>query len=120
MAQAHKNSLPKYNTELPYDENCSVKKALDLFQRKWYMHVIFELFKHSTLRFGELKTLIPGITNTMLSVTLRQLETEGILNRVQFNEIPPHVEYSLTGKGRDLEPILATIVDWSLKHLSQG
>lgn len=117
MKEEYQKSMDALHATHPYDDNCLVKKALDLFQRKWYMRVIFELFKCSELRFGALKTLIPEITNTMLTGTLRQLEAEGIIKRVQFNEIPPHVEYSLTEKGKALEPILIEIVEWSQKHL---
>jgi len=52
----------------------------------------------------------------MLTATLRELETDGLVNRVQYNEIPPHVEYSLTEKGNDLLPIFYEIAKWGVKH----
>ena len=87
------------------DENCPVRKTLELLSGKWRTYVIFELSKKKFCRFGELKKAIPKITNTMLTSTLRDLEDIGIVNRRQFNEIPPHVEYSLTEKGRKLTPV---------------
>lgn len=117
MANEYKESYKAIQTIHTYDENCTVKKALDLFHHKWCMNVIFELLKGGTLRFGEIKILIPEITNTMLTGTLRQLASDGIIHRVQFNEIPPRVEYSLTEKGQGLRPILTSIVDWSQEYM---
>lgn len=60
---------------------------------------------------------MPRITNTMLSSTLRDLENLGIVNREQFNEIPPHVEYSLTEKGKALLPVFTELAKWGENHL---
>lgn len=119
MADKHARTSTEAYKIIPYDENCTVKHALDLFQHKWYMRVIFELLRQNVLRFGEIKSLIPEITNTMLTGTLRRLEAEGIISRTQFNEIPPHVEYSLTEKGQALRPILTAIVGWSQKYITK-
>lgn len=82
--------------------NCPVRKTLELIQGKWTLYVIFELSKVETIRFGELKKKLPGITNTMLTSTLRSLEEHKLVLRVQYNEIPPHVEYSLSEAGKEL------------------
>lgn len=94
------------------NENCPVQKALSLFNGKWRTYILFELCKKSALRFGELKKAVPGITNTMLTSTLRDLEDIGIVKREQFNEIPPHVEYSLAESGKQLLPIFFEIAKW--------
>ena len=73
--------------------------------------------RYGTLRFGELKNKIPNITNTVLSSTLRELEEAELVDRRQFNEIPPHVEYSLTQKGRDLMPIFFEMFKWGMEYL---
>ena len=73
------------------DEQCPVHRTLNILNGKWKTHIIFELCKHDSLRFGELKKLIPKITNSMLTSTLKDLEELGIIDREQFNEIPPHV-----------------------------
>ena len=78
--------------------------------------ILYELCIHDTVRFGTLKKELPGITNTMLTNSLRELERDGFINRVQFNEIPPHVEYSFTERGRDLMPIFYQIMLWGFKH----
>lgn len=102
---------------LPANENCPIRKSLDLFSGKWRTWVLFELCKKPSYRFGELRRAIPKITNTMLTSTLRDLEGMGIIDRKQFNEIPPHVEYSLTESGRALAPIFFEIAKWAEKYL---
>lgn len=79
--------------------------------------MIYELQKQDSIRFGVLKKRIPDITNTMISNTLKQLEDNGIINREQFNEIPPHVEYSLTPAGLDMLPIFFEMSKWGEKYL---
>ena len=76
--------------------NCPVTPLLQMLQGKWKTQILYELCIHDTVRFGVLKKELPGITNTMLTNSLRELEADGFINRVQFNEIPPHVEYSLS------------------------
>lgn len=94
------------------NENCPIRKTIELISGKWRTHIIYELCKHQSCRFGELKKALPKITNTMLTSTLRDLENYGIVHREQFNEIPPHVEYSLTEKGRAMLPIFYEIAKW--------
>lgn len=101
----------------PIQEDCPVHRTLELLSRKWRTHMIYELCKHPSMRFSELKRAYPHITNTMLTNTLRDLETLGIVNREQFNEIPPHAEYSLTEKGRGLLPVFFEISKWGERNL---
>ena len=96
--------------------DCPIRRTLELFNGKWRTHILFELCKKPSLRFGEIKKALPMVTNTMLTSALRELETQGIVNRVQFNEIPPHVEYSLSDKGNELLPIFFEIAKWSEKN----
>lgn len=97
---------------------CPMRRTLEMLSGKWRTHIIYELCKKQTCRFGELKKAVPKITNTMLTNTLRDLEKLGIVNREQFNEIPPHVEYSLTEKGRDLLPVFTELAKWGENHLA--
>lgn len=98
-------------------EDCPVRRTLELLNGKWRTHIIYELCKHSSMRFGELKKAYPHITNTMLTNTLRDLERLGIVHREQFNEIPPHVEYSLTDKGKELLPVFFELAKWGENNL---
>lgn len=82
--------------------NCPVTPVMLMLQGKWKNQVLYELCVYEKVRFGQLKKDLLGITNTMLTSTLRELEADGLIVREQFNEIPPHVEYSFTQKGRDL------------------
>lgn len=97
-------------------DSCMVTPVLDMLQGKWKNHILFAMCRYNSIRFGELKRILPEITNTMLTTTLRELESYGLVNRIQYNEIPPHVEYSLTEKGRDLMPIYYVIFQWALKY----
>ena len=96
--------------------NCPVTSVLLMLQGKWKNQILYAMCMHNTIRFGELKKELPGITNTMLTSTLRDLEADGLIHREQFNEIPPHVEYSLTDKGKDLMPVFYAMMNWGFKH----
>ncbi|EHI99982.1 transcriptional regulator, HxlR family [Clostridium sp. DL-VIII] len=100
----------------PISENCAAAKTLEIFQGKWNIRVLFELVRCDSIRFGDLKKQVGGITNTMLTYTLRDLESRGLVHRTQFNEIPPHVEYSLSQAGKDLYPIFVEIMRWNDNH----
>lgn len=97
--------------------NCPMRRTLEILSGKWRTHIIYELCKKNTCRFGELKKAVPQITNTMLTNTLRDLVDLGIVHREQFNEIPPHVEYSLTEKGKALLPVFTELAKWGENHL---
>lgn len=97
--------------------NCPVIPLLRMLQGKWKFEIIYELCMKDAIRFGELKKNIDGITNTMLTSSLRELEDDGLVSRKQFNEIPPHVEYSLTEKGKDLLPIFYAMTKWGFKYI---
>ncbi len=108
--------LQRIMTE-PVSDNCPMRKTLELLSGKWRTHIIYELCKNKTMRFGELKKAYPRITSTMLTNTLRDLEELGIVHREQFNEIPPHVEYSLTEKGKALLPVFFELAKWGENNL---
>lgn len=98
-------------------ENCPIFKTMLLFQGKWNIWVIYELSKKDFIRFGELKKAIPDISNTMLTSTLKELEEIGLVHREQFNEIPPHVEYSATEKAKKLKPIFEAMWKYGEENL---
>ena len=98
-------------------DNCPVRRTLELLSGKWRTHIIYALCQRPVCRFGELKKAVPRITNAMLTSVLRDLEQLGIVNREQFNEIPPHVEYSLTEKGKALLPVFFELAKWGDTYL---
>ena len=102
---------------LPEDiANCPIYKTMELFQGKWTVWVLFELNKNGTIRFGDLRKAIPNISNTMLASTLKDLEERGLVERIQYNEIPPRVEYTATEKAKDLQTVFEAMAVWGQKH----
>ena len=96
--------------------NCPITPLLLILQGKWKNQILYELCIKEPVRFGELKKNLAGITNTMLTSSLRELEADGLISRKQFNEIPPRVEYSFTQKGRDLLPVFYAMMNWGFKY----
>jgi len=94
-------------------EVCPVRDVLDYIGDKWSMLIVLQLGTTSPLRFGELKTVIGGISQKMLTITLRQLEHDGFVQRVYFPEVPPRVEYSITPLGKSLMEALNQLVRWA-------
>lgn len=112
MADMSFEEYRKFLQSINPDANCPVKILMEILSKKWNLRVVFELTRKDSLRFGELKSQISSITNSSLSSTLKELEENGLINRIQYNEIPPHVEYSLTEKGKMLYPIFAEMGKW--------
>lgn len=96
-------------------DNCPLTFALNLIGGKWRLPIIWALSKNGTMRYNELKRHIEGITNMMLTQSLKDLELYGIVERKQFMEIPPRVEYSLTENGENLIPALKALASWGSK-----
>ncbi|MCG8484990.1 MAG: helix-turn-helix transcriptional regulator, partial [Clostridia bacterium] len=88
---------------------CPLTYALDLIGGKWRLPIIWALSQNDTLRYNALKRKIDGITNMMLSQVLKEMESYGLVNRKQYMEIPPRVEYSLTDAGKNLIPALESL-----------
>lgn len=99
-----------------YSEKCPMRYALEKIGGKWKIPVLWELNINGTMRFNQLKKEIHGITNTMLTNTLQELINDGLVKRVQYNEMPLRVEYFLTDTGKSLFPILSQIADWGAKQ----
>ncbi|KIL42287.1 HxlR family transcriptional regulator [Gordoniibacillus kamchatkensis] len=101
----------------PWQCRNGVEAALEIVVGKWKPIILLHLFHEGTKRFGELKSLLPNITQKMLTAQLRELEQQDIVRRVVYPEVPPRVEYSITEYGRSLEPILQQMHDWGAAHL---
>jgi DNA-binding HxlR family transcriptional regulator len=97
---------------------CSVEAALEVIGGKWKGVILFHLMS-GTKRFNELRRMMPNVTQRMLTLQLRELEDDGIVQRMIYQQIPPKVEYSLTEYGRTLEPILHLLKDWGDKNIAQ-
>lgn len=93
------------------DESCPMKRACKALEGKWKIPIIYVLCENGTLRYSELKQAL-GITNVMLSNTLKDMEQEGLVLRVSYNEIPPRVDYSLSETARGLVPMIMAFSKW--------
>jgi DNA-binding HxlR family transcriptional regulator len=95
------------------------REVLDRIGDKWSVHVIFLLAGEGTLRFSDLRRRAHGISQRMLTVTLRGLERDGLVHRTVYAEVPPRVEYALTPLGETLREIVRSLIDWSQVHLAE-
>src|SRR5205809_2039228 len=106
--------------ELEYTpENCHAREMLARIGDKWSVYVIHVLGDAGTLRFNELRSEVEGISQRMLTVTLRGLERDGIVARTVYPEVPPRVEYALTPLGATLRQLVRALVAWSADHLAE-
>ena len=96
--------------------DCPVETTLKVLSGKWKANILFQLLP-GTRRFGELRRLMPGVTQQMLTAHLRELERDGIIHRKIYAQVPPKVEYSLTPLGRRLGPVFDKIYEWGLLYL---
>ncbi len=96
---------------LPYE-------GFEIMQTKWCARILLELCQRTPQRFGELKRAMPEISNVVLSSALKTLVERGMVVRTQFNEIPPHVEYDLTEKGRGMLTVIYEMIRWEERYAS--
>lgn len=97
---------------------CPVEATLDVIGGKWKPIILWWL-NERTCRFAELRRSIPGITDKMLALQLRELERDGIVHRRVYAVVPPKVEYSLTPYGSSLKVALHAIADWGTAHIAR-
>ena len=98
---------------------CRAHEVLARVGDKWSVYVIHVLGEAGTLRFGELRRRVEGISQRMLTVTLRSLERDGLVSRAMYPEVPPRVEYALTPLATTLRGIVGQLVEWSQAHLAE-
>ena len=96
---------------------CPAERAIYFLGGKWKIRILFILLRNKKIRFGELKKGLKTITQQMLSKQLKELETDGIVNRKVYQVVPPKVEYSLTEFGASVMPILKSFSDWKKKNI---
>jgi DNA-binding HxlR family transcriptional regulator len=100
------------------DQNCESRQALDRVADKWTSLVVYALVR-GPMRHGELRRTIEGISQKMLTQTLRSMERDGLVERTVIDRIPPHVEYRLTALGATLTEPLVAICHWAMAHLPE-
>ena len=94
---------------------CPVEVVLHLLGGKWKPLILHHL-NGGTRRFGQLRRLIPGATQQMLTAHLRELERDGLVRREVYAQVPPKVEYSMTETGRSLGPVVAAMAEWGRRY----
>lgn len=120
MWYSFKNDTVKRNQTMQSQKNrrtnnchygCAIEAALDVIGNKWKGVILFHLLDGKK-RFNELRRLIPSVTQRMLTLQLRELESDDVIIRKVYPEVPPKVEYSLTQFGKSLKPILFLLREW--------
>jgi len=99
--------------------NCRAREMLVRVADKWSMYVIHVLAEAGPLRFNELRRRVDGVSQRMLTVTLRGLERDGLVSRAMYPEMPPRVEYALTPLGATLRELVRGLIEWSGAHLAE-
>jgi DNA-binding HxlR family transcriptional regulator len=102
----------------PYDASCPSRGTLGRIGGKWSVLVV-NLLQGETMRFAELQRAIDGISQKMLTQTLRGLERDGLVSRTVYPEVPPRVEYRLTGLGQTLVEPISSVVRWAERHVDE-
>lgn len=100
--------------------DCPLEYASNVIGGKWKLKILWALSQSEYTRFNTLKRNLPGITDLMLTKSLKELSNANIVNRIQYNEIPPRVEYSLTKNGHQLMEALIPVTHWSTEALKKS
>ncbi len=98
----------------PCSKECPLQMALKKIGGKWKIPIICALSSGEGIRYNELMKKVNGITNTMLASSLKDLERDGLITRVQYNEMPIRVEYFITEKSKELIPTLQLLAKWAV------
>ena len=110
--------------ERNFDKNelypdCPIRNILNRISDKWTLLVLYTLKGHESMRYRDLSAELPDISQKMLVLTLRTLETDGFVERKVFAEVPPRVEYSLTPRAHSLFPIVNQLIQWAKDHMEE-
>ncbi len=98
-------------------EGCGLKKVINIVGGKWKIMILCVIDKDEVVRYGDLRRAVYGITNTMLAQSLKEMESDGLVIRKQYDEMPVRVEYSLSEKAKSLIPILLELKKWGESNL---
>lgn len=110
--QASTNTINKQQLET----DCGMAYTVSVLSGRWKLSILGFLLADNTLRYGELKRKMTGISERMLITQLKELQSDGLIERIAYPEVPPRVEYKLSEKGASLRSILIQMADWGEKH----
>ena len=103
----------------PYERGCPSRDLLDRIGDKWTVLVLGELAEHGACRFSQLRKRLSGVSEKMLTQTLRALERDGLVDRTVYPAVPVRVEYELTPLGQTLREPLKMLTEWSVRHVTE-
>ncbi|WP_018884528.1 winged helix-turn-helix transcriptional regulator [Paenibacillus massiliensis] len=112
-------SMAEYIGKVKNIEDTPFGYTISIIGGKWKMVIMYLLAENETVRFNDLKRQIGAITYRTLSAQLKELEADGLVNRKEYPQVPPKVEYSLTDKAMTLLPILENLCEWGVKNQPQ-
>lgn len=113
------NTIDKDFLSDPVFPECPIRNVLARISTKWSLAVLYTLDKNNgPMRFKDIERANPDISQKMLTSTLRGLEADGLISRTVFPEMPPRVEYALTGRGHSFMPVMRQLLDWAYTNLN--
>ena len=98
----------------PCAESCYLQQAMETIGGKWKLPLLCSLLANGVSRYNDLLRNVRGISNTMLSKTLKELEDNGLITRKEYLEVPIRVEYEITERAKSLQPILLQLIRWEM------
>ncbi len=101
----------------PVRDGCPVRAAVDVIRGRWKPMILWELSSGDTKRYSDLLAALPSVTGQALTVQLRQLEVDGVIERTVYAEVPARVEYALTAEGRALSSVMDQLEKWGAGYL---
>ena len=105
-----------YQPKLPKDLRCPLEFALEFFSGRWKSRILCLLFSEGSVRYNDIKKALDHVSDTVLANTLKELIGHGLVERHQYPEIPPRVEYSLTETGQTLQPVIEAMKNWGTQY----
>lgn len=115
-----KTASTNFLNEKDLTENCGMFYTINILGGRWKVSILAVLLDNETLRYSEIKSKIPGITERMLIKQLKELGNDGLIMRKDYNEVPPWVEYSISPLGKTLEDLFAAMHIWGKSHKAKN
>lgn len=110
------NNLNKMQLE----KDCGMAYTISILSGRWKLSILGFLLDHGTLRYSELNRKLNGVSERILSMQLKELVKDGLINRIVYPEVPPRVEYELSEKGKTLDSILNQLSEWGEEHVPRS
>lgn len=110
-----KQSSTNLENELLINGNCDMAYTLDLIGGRWKPSILWRL-AYGAMRYSDLRRSLPAVSERILILQLREMESDGLISRKVYPEVPPRVEYQLTDLGKSLEPVINILTDWGAEN----